>query len=479
MARRLTLIGEAQRAQTLFKSRYDANLRRTDRLFVYLMLAQWGFAVALSLFFAPRAWSDKLVVFGAMGHWQLAAIAGGMIAVAPVVLGSLRPGWIGTRIVIAVGQMLFSALLIHLTGGRIETHFHVFGSLAFLAFYRDWRIFGPATLVVLADNLLRQHFWPESVYGVLAPESWRFLEHVSWVVFEDVFLIVACLGAVREMRLAAAQQAHIEYTRQLEQEMEIATSIQKSILPRKTEVRGLEFAAKLVPSTEIGGDLYEIVPVEGGCWIGIGDVAGHGLKAGLVMLQAQSAIEALVRRDPNGRPADVLAGVNKVLFENVRNRLRSDEHVTMSILRWYDDGRLLSAGAHEEALIWRVDTRRCERIPVEGTWLGAVAEIERVTVERTHHLRPGDLLVLYTDGITEARNPKGEMYGLERLCAAVEGVAELPTKAIRDHALKAVADWTGGRAQDDDVTILVFRHVGVAPERTAEPATPAGFSALP
>ena len=73
------------------------------------------------------------------------------------------------------------ALLIHLTGGRIETHFHVFGSLAFLAFYRDWRVLVPATIVVALDHLLRGIFWPQSVYGVLVASEWRWLEHAAWV----------------------------------------------------------------------------------------------------------------------------------------------------------------------------------------------------------------------------------------------------------------------------------------------------------
>ena len=82
--------------------------------------------------------------------------------------------------------MLMGALLIHLTGGRIETHFHVFGSLAFLAFYRDWRVLVPATIVVALDHMLRGIFWPQSVYGVLVASQWRWVEHAAWVLFEDV-----------------------------------------------------------------------------------------------------------------------------------------------------------------------------------------------------------------------------------------------------------------------------------------------------
>ena len=96
--------------------------------------------------------------------------------------------------------MLTSALLIHLMGGRIEAHFHVFGSLAFLAVYRDWRVLITATVVVAADHLLRGYFWPQSVYGVLSTSWFRTMEHAAWVVFEDVILIRAIYQSTSEMR---------------------------------------------------------------------------------------------------------------------------------------------------------------------------------------------------------------------------------------------------------------------------------------
>ncbi|HCT45260.1 MAG TPA: histidine kinase, partial [Phycisphaerales bacterium] len=90
-----------------------------------------------------------------------------LLCLMPLVLIVFRRGEAVTRYTIAVAQMLFSALLIHLMGGRLETHFHIFGSLAFLAFYRDWRVLVPATAVIATDHMLRGFFWPESVFGVL------------------------------------------------------------------------------------------------------------------------------------------------------------------------------------------------------------------------------------------------------------------------------------------------------------------------
>jgi two-component system sensor histidine kinase HydH len=128
----------------------------------------------------------------------------------PILLTRTHPGSALTRHVIAASQMLWSALLIHLTGGRIETHFHVFGSLAFVAFYRDYRPLVTATLVVAADHFIRGLLFPESVYGIVNPEWWRFLEHAGWVALEDAILVLACLRGVREMREIAGERAELE-----------------------------------------------------------------------------------------------------------------------------------------------------------------------------------------------------------------------------------------------------------------------------
>ena len=143
-------------------------------------------------------------------HVWAAVFLGGAITAFPVLLAMFRPGETFTRHTIGIAQMLMGALLIHLTGGRIETHFHVFGSLAFLAFYRDWRVLVPATIVVAADHLLRGIFWPQSVYGVLVASQWRWVEHAAWVVFEDVVLVMSCVRGTKELRQIAHHTAGLE-----------------------------------------------------------------------------------------------------------------------------------------------------------------------------------------------------------------------------------------------------------------------------
>ena len=214
------------RAEELFNEHRASVIRRCDHLFAGLMLAQWVAGVVAALTISPRTWEGA--VSQTHMHVWAALVLGGAIASLPVALAIFQPGRVLTRHVIAAGQMLFSALLIHLTGGRIETHFHVFGSLAFLAFYRDWKVLITASVIVALDHLLRGIFWPQSVFGVLSAGSWRWLEHAGWVVYIDLFLIAACLRGVREMKNIAGRRAELEETNR---------GIEQKVLARTAELR--------------------------------------------------------------------------------------------------------------------------------------------------------------------------------------------------------------------------------------------------
>jgi uncharacterized protein (DUF486 family) len=203
------------RTATLFAALRVARWQKVDRLFAWLLAGQWIFGILVAVFFSPYGWAGKVKVIHT--HVYIAIFMGGAIALFPILLAIYRPGERSTRHVIAISQMLASALLIHLSGGRIETHFHVFGSLAFLAFYLDWPVLITATIVVATEHFLRGIFWPESVYGITNPEWWRFLEHAFWVAFEDSILIWACLTGQREMALVARQQAELEELSEQEQ----------------------------------------------------------------------------------------------------------------------------------------------------------------------------------------------------------------------------------------------------------------------
>jgi two-component system, sensor histidine kinase and response regulator len=198
------------RAEEIYAAQCRKVFVRTDRLFAGLMVFQWLAAMAAAAFLSPAAWAGSTSTTHL--HLYLAIFLGALIAIPSLLLGMLRPGEVATRHTIGISQALMSALLIHLTGGRIETHFHVFGSLAFLAFYRDWKVLVSATLVIAMDHMLRGLFWPQSVFGVLTASPWRWIEHAGWVVFEDIFLIRACIQGCREMRTIAEREDQLEST---------------------------------------------------------------------------------------------------------------------------------------------------------------------------------------------------------------------------------------------------------------------------
>jgi|SRR5579884_3571477 len=214
------------RTAELFKEQQQNILRHTDVIFARLMIMQWLFGIILALTVSPRAWA------GTHSHphihiW-MAIFLGGAVTSVPVLFGFFQPGKALTRHTIAVGQMLMSALLIHLTGGRIETHFHVFGSLAFLAMYRDWRVLISATIVVAIDHFLRGVFWPHSVFGVFVASPYRWVEHAGWVIFEDVFLIISIRKSLSEMLLVAERQAKLEFVNE---------GIEHTVTERTAELR--------------------------------------------------------------------------------------------------------------------------------------------------------------------------------------------------------------------------------------------------
>lgn len=198
----------SERATILFHEAENIVHVRADRLFAKLMVFQWLGGIAAALWISPKTWIGAT----SQTHWHVwaAIFFGGIITSFPVYLALKQPGRVLTRQTIAVAQMSFSALLIHLTGGRIETHFHVFGSLAFLAFYRDWRVLVSATVVVAADHFWRGTFWPQSVFGVLAASQWRWVEHAGWVLFEDTFLIISIRHSLNDMLGLAERQASLE-----------------------------------------------------------------------------------------------------------------------------------------------------------------------------------------------------------------------------------------------------------------------------
>ena len=245
----------------------------------------------------------------------------------------------------------------------------------------------------------------------------------------------------------------------LRKEVEIARRIQTSILPTEHVVHGLQIAARMATASEVGGDYYDVRPTADGCWLGIGDVAGHGLEAGLVMLMIQSGLSSLILHDSEALPHQILPALNTMLYQNLRLRMGRDDHATLTMLRFFSDGRLTFAGAHEDIIICGKGGE-IRTVPTPGRWVGISEDIRHGLESQTLKLVEGDLIVLYTDGIPEARRGR-ECFGMPRLLAEIEKRHSLPVDEILSGIMQTVFDHCAGSPQDD-ATMLVLRY---APER--------------
>jgi serine phosphatase RsbU (regulator of sigma subunit) len=239
-----------------------------------------------------------------------------------------------------------------------------------------------------------------------------------------------------------------------EHELALARRIQTSILPQTWNVDELDIAATMVTATEVGGDYYDILPRPRGGWIAIGDVSGHGVSAGLIMLMLQCITASLVDAFPNASASELVVAINRVLFTNIRHRLGAKDFVTFTLVR-YEGGRLRYAGAHEELVVWRAKTRTCERHATPGPWIGAISNLEKVMVETELALESGDLLVLYTDGIIEAPAADKQRYGMDRLCSTIESLAHEPVDRIASGVVESALQFCA--RQEDDMSIVVAR----------------------
>jgi PAS domain S-box-containing protein len=245
-------------------------------------------------------------------------------------------------------------------------------------------------------------------------------------------------------------------TARMEEELAIARRVQTSLLPVEPVLEGLEFAPVMLPADDVGGDYYDIRPVFGGGFITVGDVSGHGLDAGLVMLMVQSAIAAIVASRGNTSPSELLILLNEVIYDNVARRLARRDYVTLCALRYARSGHVIFAGAHQDILIYRTKQGHIERIATTGPWMGITKDIRGRIMDNSFRLHDQDVMVLFTDGVVEAMNGAGEQFEMRRLCAAIEeSHAESPA-AIRNHIVRKVGEWT--HCQEDDVTVLVARY---------------------
>lgn len=247
----------------------------------------------------------------------------------------------------------------------------------------------------------------------------------------------------------------VEEGKRMSKELDIARELEKKMrLKTIPNVSGLAIAGNTRPASEIGGDTFDINTFGNNVFLYAGDVTGHGLPAALIMVMANTIMRTLCEVHSSGY--DIIVNTNRILKE----RIEPKHFMTCVLMRWnLQEQKLYYTGAgHEHIIIFRKKQRLCEVKQTGGIALGMVADISRIVKEEQIPLEEGDMVVLYSDGIIEAKNIRGEQFGIERLRKAVEKYAPVSTP---DELFARVSNdfglFASEQMQDDDITLLAIQ----------------------
>ncbi|MBE2248284.1 MAG: PP2C family protein-serine/threonine phosphatase [Myxococcus sp.] len=379
----------------------------------------------------PSAWS---FVHG----YVFSALVCGMIIVMTVDLGGFNSGYyVGLMLVIFPVNVLLPWRSVHAAANGVM----VVGlyTLANLAFGADF------TTGALVNNL---YFLLASVLLVVAMSETRYRliqrEFGLRAELEDT-------NGVLEKSRADLKQARDR----LWSEMEVAQRIQTALLPRNRTLGPWEIEATMLPAEEVGGDYYDFLETRHGeRWLAVGDVSGHGVESGLVMMMTQTAVTTLVNDRPDRTPSDVFVRTNQVIRENV-SRLGGHRYMTLNVIRLEAD-RLVVTGKHQDLMVWRQATNTVEVVTNQGPWIGVVDDVSHAVEDLALPLAVGDWVLLYTDGLTEASDAQGQLFGEDRLKQSFASVAgRVPLRDAVTTILSTVQTYQ--RARDDDLTLVLLR----------------------
>ncbi len=318
-----------------------------------------------------------------------------------------------------------------------------------------------------ASKQILQGQWTSVTAGARQDELGELARTFSWMVlrlqesFETLEQRVA--DRTRELETANREIASLnaclraENTR-LGTELQIARRLQQAILPRPQEfanIDELDIAAHVESADEVGGDYFDVLRENGTLRISIGDVTGHGLESGIFAIMAQTAMRTLTVTGETDGPK-VLAALNQTMYQSLQ-RMGCDKSLTLALLD-YRDGTLRIAGQHEEAVVVRRHgaIERIDTLDL-GFPIGLVEHIDEFVAFRDIALQPGDVMILFTDGVTEAANCQHELYGLERLCAVVQQHVGASSQAICQAAVQDLRQHIGCQEILDDITLVVIQ----------------------
>jgi serine phosphatase RsbU (regulator of sigma subunit) len=244
-------------------------------------------------------------------------------------------------------------------------------------------------------------------------------------------------------------------------EMQLAKKIQTVLLPEKPALEGYEIAAYMQPADDVGGDYYDIINTGGRDWIVIGDVSGHGVPAGLVMMMVQTSINTVIDDQPDLPPAEVLTKVNSTIYRNIQ-KLGENKYMTITVLASHKDGKFVFSGLHQDIMVYRKRDGAVECIDTNGMWIGILDDLSGKVADGAFTMLEGDTLLLYTDGITEAwgkgtvkdlRGPDTQMFGVDRLKEIFRKTGDRSIDEIKNSILEALGNYTC----NDDVTMILLR----------------------
>ena len=243
---------------------------------------------------------------------------------------------------------------------------------------------------------------------------------------------------------------NLEEQKKLDQELALAEETQKSLLPHcLPEFENFRIHAFNKPTRYVGGDFYDFLQLSSGEWVGVlADVSGKGISAALLSSMLLGALNSEFRAGT--QPQEVLNRVNQLLYE--RTLLGRFVTLFLFLLNPQGVGQFIGAG-HNPAYLFRSDTGKIELLSSGNLILGAFARISYQSSPL--HLHQGDILVVYSDGLTEARNQREEMFGAERLLEIIQQEAPSGSHAFQQKFLNAVEEFTQGMPQRDDITFLV------------------------
>ena len=249
---------------------------------------------------------------------------------------------------------------------------------------------------------------------------------------------------------------------QMSGKLRILHEMQQLILPTTDElkqIKCLDIAGYMEPADELGGDYYDVLAGDNTITIGIGDVTGHGLESGLLMVMTQAAICTLKQRGETD-PLKFLDTLNRAIYYNVR-RMNSEKNLSLAIINYFK-GNVCISGQHEEVIVVRHQEQTDNVIELIDTIdLGLPIGIDediRAYIDHTIiTLNTEDGIVLYTDGITEARDVEKNQYGIDRLCKVIKENWHLNSEKIRDTVIKDVKKFIGLQKIEDDLTLLILK----------------------